>query len=316
MFAAPLALALLVPAAPPAELPPGLVAYEPFDLPPGTYVLGSDRGAGWDGPWFAAGEPLTPPDNRFPRRADHLLVMADSLTAPGAASAGGSASSIAADPPRIGVISRKLADARSRPGQVTYVSVLVKSEGRLHAGTLDGFFMVMLEQHSLPKPHFTFNRWVGFGKPPGLAKAPGGTARAGEWCLTGPVARVDAVLAAGRPVLSHGQPHRDRGGRGAFLDEQLSSGVRVTPGRTTRLVLRAEYMRPSGNVLFTLAVDPDPARPEPPPAAALLSPWYPSGDPPDMQTWVTVTSGGAFTVDEIRVAETFAAAVGAPPAAD
>ena len=315
MLAAPLALALLVPAAPPTELPPGLVAYEPFDLPPGTYVLGSDRGAGWDGPWFATQEPLTPPDPRFPRRADHLLVMADSLTAPGAVSAGGSASSIAADPPKIGVISRKLADARSRPGQVTYISVLVKSEGRLHAGTLDGFFKIMLEQHSLPKPHITTRQWVGFGKPWGFAHLRADAPWAGAWCLVGQDFR-KPLLAAGRPVLPGVNSRTDRGGLGSFGEHHLSSGTRVTPGKTTRLVLRMECSAKEPTALFTLAVDPDPARPEPPPAAALLTGWALSADPPVMQTWVTVASSAAFTIDEVRVADTFAAAVGAPPEAD
>ena len=49
-----LALPLCLTCAPPTdgvELPPGVLAYEPFDLEPGERVWQSDGGAGWDSPW-------------------------------------------------------------------------------------------------------------------------------------------------------------------------------------------------------------------------------------------------------------------------
>ena len=317
MLAAPLALALLVAAAPPTELPPGLIAYEPFDLPPGTYVLGSDRGAGWDGPWFAPRvAPYFPDKRNFPRRADHLLVMADSLAAPGAAGAGGSASAVALPGRRLGVLSRKLADPRSRPGQVTYISVLVKAEGVLNSGTLDGCVGVRLEQRFAAEKRYFAGQYVTFGKPYGIDIAPGYSPQAREWCLSGDLT-VEAVRVAQAVVNPLVSLRKHGGGRSArSTEQQLTSGIQVTPGRTTRLVLRVESAATGGKALFSLAVDPDPTRPEPPPAAALLEGWSGINDPSLIETRLTILSGGAFTIDEIRVAGTFAAAVGAPPEAD
>ena len=77
----------------------------------------------------------------------------------------------------------------------------------------------------------------------------------------------------------------------------LSSGAAV-PGRTTLVVLKAEFL--PGNDLFTLYVDPAVGRLEPASGAVKSD--------LDLGTVsrIGIYSSGAFAIDEIRIATTYA----------
>lgn len=85
----------------------------------------------------------------------------------------------------------------------------------------------------------------------------------------------------------------NRGGSG-----QVPSGVKVKIGRTTLLVLKAQFM--AGNDVFTLYVNPKAGRPEP--AGHIVKTDADLGTVPR----IGIYSTGAFTVDEIRIGTTFA----------
>ena len=79
------------------------------------------------------------------------------------------------------------------------------------------------------------------------------------------------------------------------------------------LVLRAEVAADGRRARFSLMMNPDPAKPDPPPGAAVLfvsadDPWPPGRQRPSV--WLTLFSSGAVTFDELRVATTLAGAAG------
>ena len=336
MPAAPLAAALLcLPAAPPPglaagppaapDLPPGVLAYEPFDQVGGRPVLGTAGGVGWAGPWVP--DPLYPdsPD-RFahPRRWDHLRGAAASLRYPGVAAAGGAAAAAALNP-QIGAVSRRLAAPVGLPGTTTYVGVLIRPDGRLLEGALEGGFGVMLDleepdarmrsgaynQRRIlqggPTGHFDLS----FGKPWSEVWS-----RSREWCLWTP----HQNLGAGSPLRAFGRPLTlppgvsrlpiQLGGGWAHGNAQFPVGQRTELGETVFLVLRVEVAADGRRARFSLMMNPDPAEPDPPPGAAIL---YMPTDPPRpgrYSVWLTLFSSGAVTFDELRVATTLAGAAG------
>jgi len=85
----------------------------------------------------------------------------------------------------------------------------------------------------------------------------------------------------------------NRGGSG-----QVPSGASARTGRTTLLVLKAQFM--AGNDLFTLYVDPAVGKMEP--ANGAVKSDLDLGTVPR----IGIYSTGAFTVDEIRIATTYA----------
>ena len=222
MFAAPLAAALLcLPAAPPPDpaagppagpdLPPGVLAYEPFEAAVGAPLLGTAGGVGWAGPWVP--DPLyldSPLPSAHPRRYDHLRGAAGSLRYPGVEAAGGAAAAAALNP-QVGAVSRRLAAPVGLPGTTTYVGVLIRPDGRLLEGTLEGGFGVMLD---LEEPDARMRSGVyepggallggrpiyfemSFGKPWSDTYS-----RSREWCLWTPEfsGAVRPLRALGRPV--------------------------------------------------------------------------------------------------------------------
>ena len=333
MSAAALALALALPPAllaappapaggdPPAGLPPGVLAYEPFEaVAPGAMVVNSDGGTGWDGPWAPHDLYMVgPPPERHPRRADHLLGMGDSLTFPGVVSSGGSASSVALDP-HVGAVTRRLAVPVGLPGTVTYVGVLIKPEGRLLAGSLEGGFQVHLDWTGRPYEDrlFVHQRWKGdpsthryaFGKPWSLIDS-----RSRDWCLMhdllAPHSRVRRVL--GRSV-NLSLLDTSIGGGSGWHSQQVAARSGVTPGATVFLVMRLETSADGTQSLCSLMFDPDPAGPEPAPEAAILETRQPRSSKAGGHAWLTLASSGAVTFDELRVATTLAGAAGADPA--
>jgi hypothetical protein len=107
---------------------------------------------------------------------------------------------------------------------------------------------------------------------------------------------------AGEPELYFGKPGdgaigqyvvEDRGGAG-----QVSSGVPAVVGQAALLVLKAQFN--PGNDVFTLYVNPAPGGPEP--AAGAVK----SGSNVGPVTGLTIYSTGAFSIDEIRMGDTFA----------
>lgn len=86
----------------------------------------------------------------------------------------------------------------------------------------------------------------------------------------------------------------NRGGAG-----QAASGVNVVIGRTTLLVVKAQFL--AGNDVFTLYVNPRPGHPEPVAGNAVKS-------DVDLGTVskIGIYSTGAFVIDEIRIGSTFA----------
>ena len=88
----------------------------------------------------------------------------------------------------------------------------------------------------------------------------------------------------------------NRGGGG-----QVASGTPAITGRTTLLVLKAQFML--GNDVFTLYTDPTPGRPEP--ASNVVKTDLDLGVVPR----IGIYSTGAFTIDEIRIGTTYADAV-------
>ena len=114
---------------------------------------------------------------------------------------------------------------------------------------------------------------------------------------------------AGEPELYFGKPGggaitqyvvEDRGGAG-----QVSSGVPAVVGQPALLVLKAQFN--AGNDVFTLYVNPTPGGPEP--AAGAVK----SDSNVGPVTGLTIYSTGAFSVDELRVGDTFADVTPAVP---
>ena len=305
----------VLPAAPP-DLPPdgGIRAHEPFArVQPGGYVAGSDGGVGWLGPWTPDPVYLVGPlPQAHPRRADHLLGMADSLTFPGVVSTGGSASSVALDP-HLGAVVRRLEGPIGWPGTTTYIGLLVKPEGRLHAGAVEGCFNLILDWRWPGDHDRGTSRSAGA---PAMGKPWAGyhRSRTREWCLH-PLEHNEAVVQAlGRRVHptigARNLPPRFGGGRGV-RGSQVSTGVVVVPGATTFLVMRLEAA-PNGRSVLSMLVNPDPTGPEPPPGAAVMSGLSAGpnirGEIPS--AWLTLVSSGAVTFDELRVADSLAGAAG------
>ena len=87
-----------------------------------------------------------------------------------------------------------------------------------------------------------------------------------------------------------------RGGAG-----QLPSGVDTRIGKTTLLVLKAQFL--AGNDVFTLYTNPSVGRPEP--ASTVVKTDLDLGS----VSRIGIYSTGAFTIDEIRIATTFAEAL-------
>jgi hypothetical protein len=106
---------------------------------------------------------------------------------------------------------------------------------------------------------------------------------------------------AGEPELFFGRPGNgvnqyvveDRGGAG-----QVSSGVDAVLGESVLLVLEAQFL--AGNDVFTLYVNPTPGGPEP------LSGAVKSNSNVGPVNGLTIYSAGAFSIDELRVGDTFA----------
>ncbi|MFO0914723.1 MAG: hypothetical protein U0795_17325 [Pirellulales bacterium] len=107
---------------------------------------------------------------------------------------------------------------------------------------------------------------------------------------------------SGEPELFIGKPGggqlnryvmEDRGGT-----NQVATSVSPVVGQTTLLVLKAEFK--AGNDLFTLYADPIPGLPEP--ASGVIKSTTDVGQ----AFGLTIYSTGAFSIDEIRVGETFA----------
>lgn len=107
---------------------------------------------------------------------------------------------------------------------------------------------------------------------------------------------------AGEPELFVGKPGggqlgryvlEERGGAG-----QVATSLSPAVGQTTLLVLKAEFK--SGADLFTLYADPIPGQPEP--ATGVSK----STTDISQALGLTIYSTGAFSIDEIRVGETFA----------
>ena len=114
---------------------------------------------------------------------------------------------------------------------------------------------------------------------------------------------------AGEPELYFGKPGdgaigqyvvEDRGGAG-----QVSSGVAAVVGQAALLVLKAQFN--AGNDVFTLYVNPTPGAPEPVAGAVK------SDSNVGPVTGLTVYSTGAFSVDELRMGDTFADVTPAVP---
>ena len=314
-MSAPLILAsLLLPGlAPEPDLPPGLLAHEPFDLDPGQPLLGSAGGAGWVGSWRPTDYAYKGPDPKlFPKRHDHLFGMADSLALPGLSHAGGSASAVALAP-QMGIVCRRLAVPFGRRGTTAYVGVRLKPEGRLHAGNGHGFFALTLEWRD--KSGRRFGGYVGLGKP--WADPRGSLPPiAAEWCLLCKSAIPNVLRAGGRAVtgpLTAAEKQR-------WADPQAygrrsgvySTGVPVVPGATTLLVLKGEFAPVTGR-RYGLLVNP--AAPDPVPPVVIQNTlgvgadWH-NNFGKGQTVWLTLLSTGAVTVDEIRVATTLAGAAG------
>jgi hypothetical protein len=85
----------------------------------------------------------------------------------------------------------------------------------------------------------------------------------------------------------------NRGGAG-----QVPSGTQAIVGKTTLLVLKAQFM--PGNDVFTLYVDPRPNRPEP--ASSIVKTDVDLG----LVSKIGIYSTGAFAIDEIRIGTTYA----------
>ncbi len=85
----------------------------------------------------------------------------------------------------------------------------------------------------------------------------------------------------------------NRGGAG-----QITAGTPTTIGRTTLLVLKAQFL--PGNDVFTLYANPIPGRPEP--ASNVVKTDLSLGT----VSRIGIYSTGAFTVDEIRIGTTYA----------
>ena len=84
--------------------------------------------------------------------------------------------------------------------------------------------------------------------------------------------------------------------RGGAL--QISSGVPTVVGETVFLVLKAEFT--AGNDQFTLYVNPVPGAPEP--GAGTVK----NNSNVGTVAGLTIYSTGAFSIDELRLGETFA----------
>ena len=319
-----LAAAAAPPDAPgPPELPPGLFAYESFDTTAGGAVAGSDGGAGWDGPWRPSGWRLFGPaphhapwnaTGNIPVRPDQFRAVAESLEVPGLAAAGGAAS-VPALSGGVYIIAREVRARVVRPGAVYYVGVRLRANGELHEGAGAGFFTVMLDGGSnFRSRQGSMSVW--FGKPvaqPGLEEH----SMFREWSLCTDLPHLDgtALRVRSRPAVWWARSAHAGYGVAARGGSQLGTGVPVAPGRADLLVLRVECAKAGIGQRYDLFVNPDPAAPRLRPAEAAFA----LGDGPftvSPDLWVTLAGSGAFTVDELRVADSLAGACGYVPPAE
>lgn len=107
---------------------------------------------------------------------------------------------------------------------------------------------------------------------------------------------------AGEPEIFSGKPGADDTGHYVIEDRggagQVTSGVSVAAGQTAFLVIKAEFR--AGADVFTLYVNPTPGGPEP------ISGATKSDSDVGTVAGLTIYSSGAFSIDELRVGETFA----------
>ena len=311
----------------PPELPPGVWAYEPFDAAGGR--LATDGGAGWAGPWRASGWsdhapaphhlPWHPPGtpHLVTSRPDRFFAAAEPPEAPGWAAAGlvaaGGAASAPALDPDVNIVARPLRARVARPGAAVYVGARLRADGRLHEGAGAGFFAVMLDgglNHD--RRHGGLSVW--FGKPfaqPGFERA----SMFREWALSTDFAPSDlrALRVRARPVTEPILAVEDGRGAAARGGHQLATGVPVVLGRPALLVLRVEFAAAGGGSRYDLFVNPDPAAARHPPSQAAFALVHQIRAP---DLWVTLAGSGAFTVDELRVADSLAGACGYVPPAE
>ena len=235
----------------------------------------------------------------------------DSLRRDGAAGLGGAAAA-PASPAAVAILTRKIAAPIDRRGATVFLGVLVRPVAPLHAGAGYGFFNVMLDwggnrEYCLGAPGAAFGKVLGI---PPLGPPP----EARQWMLLfdTPAATgiTEALIASGRPVSEKRL--------GVWVGESVghcttcgvSTGRPIVAGRTTLLVLRAEFSRYESAGRFSLFVDPAPGDRDPAPVAAFAAVRH--GTDGTVPMWVTLASSGAFVVDELRVARTLHAACGFP----
>ncbi len=130
-----------------------LMAYEGFNYPVGTNLNGQNGGVGFAGPWAPGGFNASV--------FNHLTIGSGSLTFDNLLISGNHASAGAQN--AIAGLTRPLAQPLGTPGTVSYISFLLRPEGTLGQGALNGFFGVTLETQGGSEPQLFI------GKPGGGA---------------------------------------------------------------------------------------------------------------------------------------------------
>ena len=217
------------------------IAYDGFDYPAGSSLVGQDGGQGFAGPWYQGGYNVSQSVN---------LLASGSLSYSSLATAGNQVTTAATS--GINGVERDFASPVS--SGTIYLSFLLCPEGTLGQGNEGGFFGVYLHGSSN-------DLFVG---------RPGGGA-------------------TGNYVLEQ------RGGNGS--DQAVSSGVPIV-GQTEFLVVEAQLL--SGNDVFTLYANPTPGAPQP--ATGAVQQDFTIGS----ALGLVLYSGGAFSIDELRVGTTYA----------
>ena len=333
------------PPGPPGPPGPRVLAVESFGaVAGGGRVLGTDGGEGWAGPWQERPFPFVgardPVGARF--RPDLARGRAESLEHADedvrAAAAGGSAA-LASPGPGGGVtlLSRPLKEQLGLPGQTVYVGALLRADRparpgafglmlRLNLPDAEGF--TRLPPRRVERMLIRFDpAGVILGSvshenvftPSGLAPYRTGPGRESFWQMfgLGTVAHWRAERAGGVPqprLHGHGTFGGRYHGTGA-LGRWISTGASVALDEPTLLVCGMEFFtapNDSPAARYALWADPDPRAPGPPQAQGYIDHigpeerWRPRG----RTTWVTLMATVPATVDELRVADTFALAAG------